>query len=208
MIILIGLPKSGTMSFQKLFKRLGYRSYHWKKNGKYIGSIIKTNKENNKPLLSGFHKHDVITQMDVCVNEKHCYWPQIVDYQQLYYENPEATFILNKRDTHEILDSFKRFRNMDRRLFTLNPELISEQTDQGFIKFVNRFYKDVKRFFSGQPNSKFLSYHIKKDKIGKLRPYINLKKIRKFPKRNVNKKKRKKKNSYERQNFKGQQKNI
>lgn len=31
MIILIGLPKSGTSSFQKLFTSLGYSSYHWKK---------------------------------------------------------------------------------------------------------------------------------------------------------------------------------
>ena len=29
MIILLGLPKSGTSSFQYLFKLLKYNSYHW-----------------------------------------------------------------------------------------------------------------------------------------------------------------------------------
>ena len=29
MIILLGFPKSGTSSFQKLFTDLGYKSYHY-----------------------------------------------------------------------------------------------------------------------------------------------------------------------------------
>ena len=44
MIILIGLPKSGTSSFQHLFKLLGYNSYHWTKNKKYIAMMIYKNK--------------------------------------------------------------------------------------------------------------------------------------------------------------------
>ena len=87
MIILLGLPKSGTTSFHSLFKKLGYQSYHWKKKGKFIGSLIKNNKIKKKPLLSGFLDTDVITQMDVCMNNKNCYWPQIVDYKQLIKEN-------------------------------------------------------------------------------------------------------------------------
>ena len=38
MIILLGMPKSGSSSFQELFTKLGYKSYHWKKgNHKYDG---------------------------------------------------------------------------------------------------------------------------------------------------------------------------
>jgi len=70
MIILIGLPKCGTCSFQYLFTSLGYSSYHWKKNNKYIGTMIKNNKINNKLLLNGFSDNDVITQMDVCMDKK------------------------------------------------------------------------------------------------------------------------------------------
>ena len=68
MIILLGFPKSGTSSFHYLFKTLGYKSYHWKKNNKYIGIMIKKNKLNNKPLLNDFSENDVINQIDVCIN--------------------------------------------------------------------------------------------------------------------------------------------
>lgn len=126
--------------------------------------------------------------MDVCVNRKNCYWPQITDYKQLYIENPEAVFILNKRNPEEILSSFKRFRKMDKRLFKYNPELIDDKTDQGFINFVNKFYTDIENFFSQYPNAKFLSYHIKNDNIEKLKKYIDIKGKKKLPQKNVNKK--------------------
>lgn len=45
MIILLGLPKSGTTSFHELFKKLGYKSYHWKKGNNYIGKMIENNKK-------------------------------------------------------------------------------------------------------------------------------------------------------------------
>ena len=111
MIILLGFPKSGTSSFQKLFTDLGLKSYHWKKDKKYIGMLIKNNKENNKPLLSDFEKTDCITQMDVCYSVTNEYWPQIIDYEQIYYENSDSIFILNKRDPKKILSSFKRWNN-------------------------------------------------------------------------------------------------
>ena len=41
MIILLGFPKSATVSFNKLFSDLGYKSYHWKYNDVFIADIIK-----------------------------------------------------------------------------------------------------------------------------------------------------------------------
>lgn len=185
MILILGFPKSGTSSFQKLFTMLGYKSYHWKKNSKYIGMIIKENKLNNKPLLSGFNKTDVITQMDVCI-EQNAYWPQITDYKQLYYENSNAIFILNKRNPQKLLSSFKRWGKFHNRLYKYNPELVNKKTDQGFINFVNKHYNNIETFFSSQPTAKFITYHIENDNITKLEKYINLKGITKFPKVNVN----------------------
>ncbi len=60
MIILLGLPKSGTTSFHELFKKLGYKSYHWKKGNNYIGKMIENNKKNKRLLLSQFSDTDVI----------------------------------------------------------------------------------------------------------------------------------------------------
>ena len=112
MIILVGFPKTGTTSFQDLFVSLGYKSiHHTTYEGKYIGSIIKNNKINKLPLLTSLDKYDCITQLDVCISNEHCYWPQIVDYKQLYYENKNAVFILNKRNPIKLLSSFKRWHN-------------------------------------------------------------------------------------------------
>jgi hypothetical protein len=147
MIILLGLPKSGTTSFNYLFTQLGYTSYHWTKHNKYIGMIIKNNKKHNKPLLTGFNKNDCITQMDICIDNINAYWPQIHDYKQLYYENKDSIFILNKRDPIKFLSSFKRWNNLDKRLYKYNPEMITNKTNEGFIYFVNRHYQNVTTFF-------------------------------------------------------------
>ena len=189
MIILLGMPKSGTCSFHELFKKLGYKSYHWTKGDKYIGKLIENNKKNNKPLLCDFLDTDVITQMDCCVDKDNCYWPQITDYKQIVNENPDSIFILNKRNPEELLSSFKRWRNYDKRLFTYNPEIIADKTDMGFINFINNFYLEIETYFKENPNLKFISYHLTNDKVDKLKKYIDIKNIESFPKANVNNKK-------------------
>ena len=187
-IILLGFPKSGTSSFQKLFTQLGYKSYHWRKGNKYIGVMIKENYINNKPLLNDFSDKDVITQMDVCIDKDNAYWPQILHYRQIYEENKNSIFILNKRNPKQLLDSFKGWKNLNKRLYNYNPELIYDKTDNGFINFVLKFYNEVEEYFSQHTESKFLTYDIDNDTIDKLKPYIDIKNIKLFPKKNVNKK--------------------
>lgn len=189
MIILLGMPKSGTSSFHELFTKLGYKSYHWKKGNQYIGKMIENNKKNKKPLLCDFLDSDVITQMDVCINKDKCYWPQIVDYKQIINENQNSIFILNKRNPEELLSSFKRWRHLYKRLFTYNPDIFTDKTDKGFIEFVNNFYSKIELYFEENQNLKFISYDINNDKIEKLEKYIDIQKISTFPKVNVNKKK-------------------
>lgn len=185
MIILIGLPKSGTSSFQDLFKQLNFTTYHWKKNNEYIGYLIKKNKLNNKPLLNDFNDTDCITQMDICNNE--CsYWPQIVDYKQIYYENPDAIFILNKRDPNNLLNSFKKWQGLYKRLHKYSPELIEDKTDEGFANFVTQFYSEVENFFNSMEDVKFIVYDIENDTIDKLNKYIDIKSITEMPHVNKN----------------------
>ena len=189
MILLIGFPKSGTSSFQQLFTECGYKTVHWKYGNKYIGTIIKNNKKNNRPLLTGFEKIDGITQMDVCISPEDCYWPQIVDYKQLYYENRDAVIILNKRNPTELLNSFKNWKSYDERLYKYNPELITDKSDKGFIQFVQNHYNAIEQFFASLPTAKFISYDINQDTIDKLTKYIDLKGKTSLPKINVNIKK-------------------
>lgn len=149
------------------------KSIHWKINNDYIGTIIKKNKYNKKLLLNNLSKYDCITQMDVCIDNNNNYWPQLIDYEQLYQENKDAIFILNKRNPNKILQSFKNWNKLLERFYKYNPELLEDKTDQGFINFVNNHYNNVENFFNTHSDSKFISYDIDKDDISKLNIYIN-----------------------------------
>lgn len=197
MIILLGLPKSGTTSFHSLFKTLGYTSFHWKKNGKFIGKMIENNKMNKKPLLNDFEESDVITQMDICIDADNCYWPQVIDFKQIIEENQDAIFILNTRHPDKILSSFKKwgtgkksnkYGSFYERIFKFNPELFEcdEKSDTVFINFVKKFYNNIETYFKKNKHLKFISYHINNDKIDKLKKYIDIKDIKIFPRKNVN----------------------
>lgn len=187
MIILLGLPKSGTTSFQELFSNNGYKSVHWKiNNDKAVGTIIKQNKMNNRPLLYGLTNFDCITQMDICTSIHDCYWSQIIDYQQIYQENKNAIFILNKRDPHKILRSFKNWHNLYDRIHKYNPEIFGYmKDDQKFLNFINNHYINVEEFFGNIPDAKFISYDIEADNIDKLNQYISIN-TNKFPNANKN----------------------
>ena len=190
MIILLGFPKSGTTSFNKLFQKLGYKSGHWKHRGSYIGNIIKKNKKRKRRLLSGLEDLDCITQMDVCMSKKDNYWPQIHDYWRLYKQYPKATFILNKRSIPKLVSSFQRWFNLDERFIKYNPNLFSniEGSNEKKLEIIfNDHYTKIENFFKKRKGAKFISFDIDNDKIYKLNKYINTRRIKKLPHKNKNK---------------------
>lgn len=65
MIILLGFPKSGTSSFQKLFTNLGYKSYHQDKQSKKIAMLIKNNKLNGIFIVFNIHFIVIINFNDI-----------------------------------------------------------------------------------------------------------------------------------------------
>ena len=188
MIILLGLPKSGTTSFHVLFGLMGYRSFHWNFYDKYVGEMIHSCKLSHKPLLS-FLPEDTtrlaITQMDICISEEYNFWPQVTDYQQLWTENPGAIYILNVRDKHKILDSWRRWNHLDHRILKYNPELASlnanivanstnlGELDQYLLRFIEKHYDTIREFLRSH-NAKWIEYDIEKDNVEKLRKYIDI----------------------------------
>jgi hypothetical protein len=185
MIILLGFPKSGTTSFTFLLNKIGYKSYHWtyRSDNDYIGNWIKKCKLKNEKLLSFLPKENkpiALTQMDICLDEQNCYWPQLVDYKLLYEQYPNAIFILNMRDPDDILKSMKKWQNYDKRILKYNPELfkgISGNDDEKILKLIKKHYKEVIEFFYKHKKAKFIKYHIIYDKIEKLHKYIDTKNV-------------------------------
>ena len=147
---------------------------------------MKTNKENNRKLLEGIEDWDCITQMDVCLSNSENFWPQISDLEQLYEENKDCIFILNRRDPEKLLTSWKNWNKMDERLYRFNPELIQEKNDEGLLKWFVKHFDTVETFFTEtNPDSKFICFDIEKDSIEKLKKYIDIKEFTTFPKKNV-----------------------
>lgn len=186
MILLLGFPKCGTSSFQSLFESLGLKSVHHMcyKQKRFVGHIIKQNKDMKRPLLTSLQMYDCITQMDVSHETSRSYWPQLFDFKQLYFENPTATFILNKRSPKRLLRSFRKWKNGDivRRMYVSG--LLKQDDDELFLNFVHDHYKRVEAFFSKLTNAKFMIYSIDSDNVDKLSAFIDLKDVRDFPHKN------------------------
>lgn len=188
MIILIGFPKSGTTSFNDLFKASGYKSYHYAYKGKSIGLIIRDNIEHGKKMLHGFDDDCAITQMDICETPKRTFFPQITHYERLYSEYPNAVYILNKRDKYSLLSSFKRWNKYNTRLLKHCShwfEPVSDYDDDDKILWlIDTHYNNVETFFT-IVGAKFIVYDIEKDGVNLLTPYIKLRGT-KFPHSNKN----------------------
>ncbi len=117
MIILVGLPKSGTTSFNDLFLDIGIKSHHFRINdkiypqyrNKLIGQLIRKNYISNKPLLSFIPEKDytqtAITETNCFLKEWEYCWPQIEYLDILYKENPDALFILHTRNIYKMVSS-------------------------------------------------------------------------------------------------------
>jgi len=191
MIILLGFPKTGTTSFQVLFKKLGFKSYHQVyKDGQYITPLMKRQIQLGENLLDFIPKDEreitCLTQMDHCLSEDINFWPQITHYKDLYYQNKDSIFILNKRDITSLLLSFKKQMYKNKSLYDrfihYNKNLLPNEgtNDEKMLHLFKNHYKNITDFFTKE-KCKFIIYDVESDNIDKLKKYIDIKDIKVFP---------------------------
>lgn len=195
LIILIGFPKCGTSSFNKLFTLLKFKTYHWKYGTKFIGELINNNFKNQKRLLSFLDKdiesscpYVCLTQMDLHLNDKKGFFPQQTHIDQLYHENRDALFILNYRSPERLLRSFKKWGAYDRRFMDYTPELFQNidcglSDDERVLKMITNHYDMMIQYFSDKP-CKFVKFDIENDSISILSEFIDLKDYKYLPHEN------------------------
>lgn len=176
MIIVIGLPKSGTTSFNYLFQQLGYNTIHShnENHSIIVGELIELAYKNNKPLLYYIEEQgiNVISELSYSLNKKK-YWPQfnyINDIIETYEDN---IYILNKRDITNHIKCLKHF-NIDKIILDDN------NFDMSIENVIENFYISIKNKLVGL-NRKFIEYDIDIDNIDKLKEYIDIKEITTFP---------------------------
>ncbi len=123
MIILVGLPKSGTTSLHDLFLKIGIKSHHYSCNKQFLrirkhkllGQYIYENHTNNKPLLDFIHEEHyrktAVTDINCIIDDNFFCFPQMDYMDKLYKENPDALFILHTRNIERMISSIHRHRN-------------------------------------------------------------------------------------------------
>lgn len=176
MIILIGLPKSGTTSFNYLFQQLGYNTIHShnENHSIIVGELIELAEKNNKPLLYYVEEKgiNVISELNYSVDNKK-YWPQfnyINDIIETYEDN---IYILNKRDIKDHIKSLRHF-NVDKII------LADNKFEESIEDIIGKFYISIKKKLI-EYNRKYIEYDIDNDNINKLKEYIDIKDIKVFP---------------------------
>jgi hypothetical protein len=108
-IFVIGFPKSGTTSIQESLTSAGISAIHWGVDNIFVGTSIQKYKSQNKLLLSEINTYQAFTQMETCIDEHRCYWPQLVDVPLLNQQYPNSKFIFNDRNIDNWLKSLYRW---------------------------------------------------------------------------------------------------
>jgi len=164
MIVFLGLPKCGTMSFTESFNAAGFRAVHWAdKDGHYVGGLMLMALTRGKKLFHHLSDYDVFTQMDICLpDEDICFFPQCSVFELIYRQYPEAKFILNYRNIENHVKSICSWGGLKERLRMCGI------TD--LYEFIFSHNRNIREFFSGKPN--FLEYDIENDGQEKLSEFV------------------------------------
>lgn len=166
MIIFLGLPKCGTMSFTQSFNAAGFRAVHWVNDaGEYVGELMLRALREGKKMFHYLSEYNVLTQMDVCLPDKNiCLFPQSDLYELIYRQYPKASFILNHRTTENHVKSIYSWGGLRERLRLFG---ITDLTS-----FVEQHNKNIRDFFCGKPN--FIEFSIESDGNEKISQFVGI----------------------------------
>jgi hypothetical protein len=185
-IFVIGFPKSGTSSIQTSLTNAGVLSIHWGKGGISVGKCIEESKEKNEPLLSKLDLYQAFTQMETCIDEHRCYWPQLVDVPLLNQQYPNSKFIFNDRNIDNWLKSLHNWNinvgpirekgeSLIERIIKLDiPGLPKNKgkTDDELKSWYLQHKNNMIDFFKNKDN--FLLFNIELDSGDKLADFLEI----------------------------------
>ena len=160
-IILVGIQKSGTTSYQEWFTAIGLKSAHWQVKEGSVGALIFYAKMKNLPLLHYLQDYDAITELNrssPISGRFACYYPQISDMEGLYRENPDALFILNTRNIQKQVDSMRRSGNAGNVLRNCIEYLKDNKTGEPIAldAWILQHNSKVRKFFEARPEANFV----------------------------------------------------
>jgi len=120
-VIVVGLPKSGTTSIASYFTCANRTVSHYfcrlsqRREKVLCGVAIRDNVAQGRDPFFGL-EYDVFAQMD-SNGAMTCYYPQVETLQEIHSYHPHATFILNERPVKNWLKSVNAYPHLHERLF-------------------------------------------------------------------------------------------
>ena len=130
LVIVLGMPKTGTESIAEFFKCNGWKSSHWKCPGhgycgqcllRWVAAVAGSSIADGADLLrEACGDFDVFSQIDYEPSGA-CLFPQVTYLPTLLRYLPNAYFVLNTRPTAHWLSSAAQWGNMLERLTQACP---------------------------------------------------------------------------------------
>jgi hypothetical protein len=194
-IFIIGFPKSGTTSIHASLASAGISAVHWATDNMLpirspykiiVGTSIKKAKDQNKSLLSELNAYQAFTQMETCMDEDNCYWPQLIDVPTLHQQYPDSRFIFNDRKIDSWIKSLRNWNittgpirqkghSLIERIIKLDvPGLPSGKggTDQELKNWYIQHKNNMLDFFKNKDN--FILFNIETNSGNKLGEFLNI----------------------------------
>jgi len=172
-IFIIGFNKTGTTSLDGFFNFNSIPSAHWDRGN--LAKTIKYNYENKNPLLKGYEKYTVFSDMEDVKNLNYAHVEYFKEFYKMY---PNSKFILNIRNVDNWIksrcnhnfnnDGFKiNYLEMVKSQYNLTSEQVIEKWKNDFNNHVN----NVIEYFSDKKN-KLIIFDIEKDSINEIIDFL------------------------------------
>lgn len=161
-IFIIGFNRTGTRTLHNYFDKNGIMSLHWEYGR--LAKRIKYNFENNIPLLTGYDKYIVYSDMEDHYNYNYAH---ITYFKELDKQYSNSKFILNIRNVDNWIKS--RNNHMDGKYKDYFIFRLGMTLDELNVKWKEEYYQhynNVVNYF--KDTDKLLIFDIEKDKVNKI----------------------------------------
>jgi hypothetical protein len=145
-IFQIGFNKCGTVSIYHFFTENGLKCVHWDMG--MLANTIQKNHKNNEPLLTGYEKYVVFTDME---NVHQNLFTHITYYKELDIQYPNSKFILNIRPIDNWIQSRMKHPNY-LQTFKQTTGLNNDEVINLWKIQWNQHIDSVKTYFKNRPD--------------------------------------------------------
>jgi hypothetical protein len=173
-IFQIGFNRCGTLCLYNFFISNKIPSIHWD-NGN-LSLTIKRNKEQNRPLLSGYEYYQFFSDMEHFDEDMGVFYSHVYYYSLLDKQYPNSKFILNTRDVDNWIKSRLNHRFSGMTGFYANYIMsrlninLNQLSEKWRLDWENH-HKEVIEYFKGREND-LLIFNIEKDDAQKIVDFL------------------------------------